>query len=197
MPNKKHIEKLRKLVDEHGLTYTSKLLGISKLKLARLSDMVIGDAETAYDIINLLFYDGELIKDFEHDGFNVVIGYDGLEGTITWVIESKTTYYSEDDDETEIITCYATPFWDGEPIIPIEVSSYTIVDDNHDVIFEIGGEIQGDFYKNITIGSVYKNVDALIEWYEEKYIPIVFNTIRNLFLPKLRERASKERDWLS
>jgi len=197
MPNKKHIEKLRKLVDEHGLTYTSKLLGISKLKLARLSDMVIGDAETAYHIINLLLYDGELIKDFEHDGFNVVIGYDGYEGTVTWVVESKTTYYSEDDDETEIITCYATPFWDGEPIIPIEVSSYTIVDDNHDVIFEIGGETQSDFYKNITIGSVYKNVDALIEWYEEKYIPIVFNTIRNSFLPKLRERASKERDWLS
>lgn len=197
MQNKKHIEKLKKLVDEHGLNYASKLLGISKLKLARLSDMVIGDADIAYDIINLLFYDGELIKDFEHDGFNVVIGYDGLEGTVTWVIESKTTYYSEDDDETEIITCYATPFWDGEPIIPIEVSSYTIVDDNHDVIFEIGGETQEDFYKNITIGSVYKNVDTLIEWYEEKYIPIVFNTIRNLFLPKLRERASKERDWLS
>jgi hypothetical protein len=196
MQNKKHIEKLKKLVDEHGLNYASKLLGISKLKLARLSDMVIGDADIAYDIINLLFYDGELIKDFEHDGFNVVIGYDGLEGTVTWVIESKTTYYSE-DDETEIITCYATPFWDGESNIPIEVSSYTIVDDNHDVIFEIGGEIQGDYYKNITIGSVYKNVDTLIEWYEEKYIPIVFNTVRNLFLPKLRERASKERDWLS
>jgi hypothetical protein len=196
MQNKKYIEKLKKLVDEHGLNYVSKLLGISKLKLARLSDMVIGDADIAYDIINLLFYDGELIKDFEHDGFNVVIGYDGLEGTVTWVIESKTTYYSE-DDETEIITCYATPFWEGESNIPIDVTSYTIVDDNHDVIFEIEGEIQGDYYKNITIGSVYKNVDTLIEWYEEKYIPIVFNTVRNLFLPKLRERASKERDWLS
>ncbi len=36
MQNKKHIEKLKKLVDEHGLNYASKLLGISKLKLARL-----------------------------------------------------------------------------------------------------------------------------------------------------------------
>lgn len=196
MPNKKYVEKLRRIVDEHGLNYASKLLGISKLKLARLSEMVIGDADIAYDIINLLFYDGELIKYFEHDGFNVVIGYDGLEGTVTWVIESKTTYYSE-DEETEIITCYATPFWDGESNIPIEVSSYTIVDDNHDVIFEIGEETRADFYKNITIGSVYKNVDALVEWYEKKYIPIVFNTIRNLLLPKLRERARKDRDWLS
>jgi len=178
------------LIDEQGLYDASNILGLPISKIFRMTGRPIKDNDECYSIIGELLRNKELDKVFHIDDYKIIIDDDYYEGTVMWEIQNKTHYYDEDDLVSEITGLYATPFWDGTAIIPIEATFYYAGGEQ-----EIYGELirdEIDFEQiYIDIEDKFDNIDKLIEWYYKFYIPKVFNMYRNKILPELREQISK------
>ena len=77
----------------------------------------------------------------------------------------------------------ATPFWDGSKFTPIEISWFTLLNDDMNIIYELEGD--GSFYKAFEHQSNFDSVEELLNWYEETYLPGVYDIIMNTLLPKV------------
>ena len=116
------------------------------------------------------------------------------EGTVYWVARIKTGYFLP--NMSEEITAIATPFWDGNEWTPIDIDDVNLKDEDESVIIRRGGE--GDYYRKLEHKSNFENVQELFTWYEEFYLPEVYNVVMNTLLPivyqdiddKLDERMS-------
>jgi hypothetical protein len=169
-------------LNEFGLRYTAKMLGISLAKVTELAKSPIGP-DVANDILIEKMNSGELknkYEDFEiHSDFNNVF---------YWESTTKTGHFP--DDIFEQITVAATPFWDGEKYTPVEIEWFTLLNDDGNNVIEMEGE--GSFYKALEHQTNFENVVELLNWYEEFYLPTVYDTIMNTLLPKMHKLVDYE-----
>ena len=175
-------KKLKGLVDEFGLFKASKMIGMSITKLVEVTNTPI-ESDTANQILIEMMNNDELktkYKDFEiHVSSNDVF---------YWEAMVKTGHFH--DDMIENITVAATPFWDGVKYTPVEIEWYTLLNYYGVTVYETSGE--GSFYKELKHQTNFESVDELLYWYEEFYLPTVYDTIMNTLLPKMHKLVDYE-----
>jgi hypothetical protein len=173
-------DKILKLIDELGLWKTKEALGISLTKLVKMSGMRIeSNIGLASEIIIENINNGNLPTEYKE--FKISTSSDGV---VYW--EGK--FYGEHflPNMVETIWVMATPFWDGMTWTPVETDWYSLVDrGDNTLIAEIEGG--GDYYEQLDEVESFSNVDDLFNWYNEVYLPSVYEIIMDNFLPKLRQ----------
>lgn len=165
-------------VDEFGVSEAAETLGISVAKLVEITNLPI-DETLAAEILSEGVINETLTT--KYNDFKIFVDYHA--GVFYWEGEISTGYY--DDNIIEKVTVMATPFWDGNDVTPVELDSFSIMDENGVIINERLGE--GDFYRVLESKSSFKSVEELIDWYENFYLPEVHSIIMNKFLPEVHK----------
>ena len=163
-------------VDKYGLHKTSEMMGLSLSKIIEIAKVPI-DSEVAFEILREKFIQKELKDTYK----KFIISLDRMDGIFYWETTTRTDRYPE--DRVQQITVMATPFWDGSKFTPIEISWFTLLNDDMNIIYELEGD--GSFYKAFKHQSNFDSVEELLNWYEETYLPGVYDIIMNTLLPKV------------
>ena len=167
---------VKNYVDKYGLRKTSEMMGLSLSKIIQIAKVPI-DSEVAFEILREKFIQKELKDTYK----KFIISLDRMDGIFYWETTTRTDRYPE--DRVQQITVMATPFWDGSKFTPIEISWFTLLNDEMNIIYELEGD--GSFYKAFTHQSNFDSVEELLNWYEETYLPGVYYIIMNTLLPKV------------
>ena len=173
---------VKKYLSEFGLTKTSELMGISLSEVVEIVKIPI-DSDIANQILVEMMNNGELktkYKDFEIHASSNDVFY--------WEAMVKTGHFH--DDMIENITVAATPFWDGVKYTPVEIEWYTLLNYYGVIVYEISPE--GGFYRELKHQTNFESVDELLNWYEEFYLPEVYNMVMNTLLPKMHKLVDYE-----
>ena len=147
------VKKIQELIEQHGLTDASKITGLPRYELVRISDYPIN-----HEIANMLLWD---LKD---DNLlptvykNCEISIDNFDGIFYW-------YYKGANDEK--MSTMATPFWDGSKTTPVESVEYEID----------GNEIDMNYYDDLKSRTEFDSIEDLLTWYKHFYLPKVYNLI--------------------
>lgn len=166
-------EKLvKQQVKDHGLSRTAKMMGISKYELVNLVKVPI-DSEFASELLYENLSNGVLKNTYKE--FKITANHNGV---FNWSSKLKTGYFSP--DFTERIYVMATPFWDGGEYTPVELDWVALYDENGNKI----SEQSGDGYIELNHQSSFEDIDELLTWYDEFYLPNVYDVIMNDLLPK-------------
>lgn len=167
---------LNELINKFGINQTSKILGISQFEIVKKSGIKL-NTDNSYLMIMELFDNNQIPKIYKE--FELEI--DKFVGTIIWKGELK-------NELLETIVVYATPFWDGDPLIPIDVENYTITTNDETWEYE-----QPDVFKTIKTKNEFENIDELIVWYNDIYLPTVYNVIIQKQIPLMRSEHFLEK----
>ena len=169
-------KKISALIDENGLYDAAKILGLSFTQIVKISDTPI-NPEIANEILIENMIKGNII-----DNYKEFIIHASNDGVFYWETNTRTGHFS--DDRVEQITVAATPFWDGLDYTPVEIDWFTLYDkDMVNVIYSVGGE--GNYFKKFTHQTNFETVEELNVWYNEVYLPGVYDIIMNSLLPKV------------
>ena len=167
---------VKNYVDKYGLPKTSEMMGLSLSKIIEIAKVPI-DSEVAFEILREKFIQKELKDTYK----KFIISLDRMDGIFYWETTTRTDRYPE--DRVQQITVMATPFWDGSKFTPVEISWFTLLNDDMNIIYELEGD--GSFYKAFKHQSNFDSVEELLNWYEETYLPGVYYIIMNTLLPKV------------
>ena len=169
-------KKISALIDEYGLYDAAKMLGLSFTQIVKISDTPI-NPEIANQILIENMRKGNLTENYKE--FIIHSSYDGV---FYWETNTRTGHFS--NDRVEQITVAATPFWDGLDYTPVEIDWFTLYDkDMVNPIYSMGGE--GNYFKKFTHQTNFETVEELNVWYNEVYLPGVYDIIMNSLLPKV------------
>lgn len=176
----KKIENIRNLVNKFGLRHTKKMMGVSLTELVKMIGMRIEtDTGLANEIISENI-DNEVLPT-RYKEFEISVNSDDV---VYWEGKFYTDRFLPNTRET--IWVMATPFWDSMKWTPVETDWYSLVDTSSDtLIAEIEGG--GSYYEQLDEVELFSNVDDLFSWYNEVYLPSVYEIIMDNFLPKLQQ----------
>lgn len=181
--NDKKKKRLRLLVDERGLREAAKMLGLTQVELVVELNIPID-----YNLANQLLFDlfnlgklPEVYREYE-------ISVDRFNGTFEWRLNSPTDFYGDDAEYKEMYACYATPFWDGSDYTPVEAIYYTVTKDGKTMIDK---EMIGDHYESLKSITEFRNLEHLLVWYRDFYLPNVYYILNRIFLDSIREESIK------
>ena len=179
---------LRKHIERHGIYNIYKMWGISFTKLVQIANIPINSI-IAHDILMENLENGNLTDTYK--GFNI---QSNLDGVVYWDGEIKTGEFLP--NYTEVITAMATPFWDGVDYTPVEIDWITLEDRSRkigkQVVVEISGE--GDYFKVLQDKTRFDSVEELFSWYDEVYLPGVYDIIINKLLPIAQQDIQDKMD---
>ena len=174
-------KRLRLLVDERGLREAAKMLGLTQVELVVELNIPID-----YNLANQLLFDlfnlgklPEVYREYE-------ISVDRFNGTFEWRLNSPTDFYGDDAEYKEVYACYATPFWDGADYTPVEAIYYTVTKDGETMIDK---EMVGDYYESLKSITTFRNLEHLLVWYRDFYLPNVYYILNRIFLTNIREES--------
>ena len=179
------LEKLvSKYLNEFGLSKTSQMMGVSRSKVLELAKAPI-DSLYAYEILYEKMSRNELKNIYE--GFEIRTSLDGV---FYWQAQTRTGRFLP--DMLELISVAATPFWDGSDYTPVEIDWFTLFDSDMNIIIETEGG--GDYFQQLKHQTHFKNVKELLNWYEEFYLPEVYNLVMNTLLPEVHQDIDDKLD---
>lgn len=161
---------VKQQVRDHGLSRTAKMMGMSKIDLVNFVKVPI-DAESASELLYEYLKNGNLPKTYKE--FTIHRGYNGV---FNWFAKLKTGYFQP--NIMERVYVMATPFWDGVGNTPIDLDTV--------ILYHKGGKIleeQGDDHLQLDHQSEFRDIDELLTWYNEFYLPNVYDIIMNTLLP--------------
>lgn len=171
--NKKTSENLRQLlidlVNKEGVEKAMEITGLNVLSLFDRIGKIEITPDLASILLYLLFKEGELplnVNKFK-------LTWDYFDGVLYW-------HYKTDVEEFESM---CTPFWDGRNGTPIELTYYTYID-----IEGTRDEVElSNNQKYIYIDNEFKfnNIQDLINWYKEFYIPTCYYYLKR-FIKEVR-----------
>ena len=164
-------------IDRYGIFYTSEITGLSITKIFEICEREINPKD-AMELLLENLDKGKLKKTYKE--FNIQSTMDGI---FYWNGELKTGKFPP--KYTEVITAVATPFWDGLDYTPVEIDWFTLENRskeiNKQVVVEIPGE--GNYFKVLKDKKIFDSVEELFSWYDEVYLPGVYDIIINKLLP--------------
>lgn len=170
-------ESLIRLIEKLGNWEAAKMLGITIAELLTITKRPLF-AEECYDVLLELIRNKQIPTEYEE--FDIYSS--SLEGTVLWVPKSSLKSEYKGQKLSEIIMVLATPYWDGMSILPYNVQYYELYNNKE----LLANEEQPDFYLVKKIPGRFRNIDELIQWYKEVYLPSVYDNIINTILPQLR-----------
>lgn len=170
---------LLNLIETHGIYDASKIAGISPVELIHVSEITI-DSWLANTVIIELMSEGKLPKQYKE----FTLSIDSLTGTFDWdgILSSN--------EREEKVFAYATPFWEGESGIPVEIHYYEEITDDD----KIELSCDGDVFNLLKTRKVFDGIEDVLTWYKHFYLPKVYRVIVEEQLPiirKLSERHGK------
>jgi len=179
---------LRNYVNKYGIYDTYKMLGISLTKLVKISGIPINSI-IANDVLMENLENGNLTDTYK--GFKI---QSNLDGVVYWDGEIKTGEFLP--NYTELITVIATPFWDGFDYTPVEIDWFTLEDRSRKIGEQlvVGTEGSGKYYKELQDKTRFNSVEELLSWYDEVYLPGVYDIIMNELLPKVQQDIQDKMD---
>ena len=176
------------IIDEVGIYEAKKYFGITMTQLVKLSKIEI-NSKIANELLIENLEKGKLKDTYKE--FNIQLNLDGV---VYWDGEIKTGEFLP--NYTEVITAMATPFWDGVDYTPVEIDWFSLEDRSRkidkQVVVEIAGE--GDYFKVLKDKTSFDSVEELFEWYNEIYLPGVYDIIMNELLPKVQQDIQDKMD---
>lgn len=177
-------ETLIKTIDENGLYNTAKMLGLTITKVAELSNTKITP-----EIANEILYENMRLKNLKntYKEFKISTSMDGI---FYWETQTRTGRFLP--DMLELISVVATPFWDGNDYTPVDIDWFVLYDRDMNIIIE--KEAGGDYYRQLKHQTHFKNVKELFNWYEEFYLPEVYNLVMNTLLPEVHQYIDDKLD---
>jgi len=127
----------------------------------------------------------------EYKGFKIQSNMDGI---FYWDAEIKTGQFL--DKYTEAITVVATPFWDGTSFTPIEIDWFSLLDKSRPIQRQVVVEIEGggSYYQSLKDKISFDSVEELFNWYDEVYLPGVYNIVMNELLPQVYQHVEDKMD---
>lgn len=155
-------KKIIGLVEKFGVPETCKVLGIGIDELFVITQQPI-DCENALEIIYTLYEKGLLVK--EYKGFEIY--QDTFGGTLEWTSEVNHGY----PGGTHRIFVKATPFWDGECIVPVDLEIFADGDDEY---------IDG-LYHSYSTPKSFENIEKLMIWFKEEYLVETYEAIHEMY----------------
>lgn len=177
-----------KYINEFGIYETAKMMGLTMTRVIEMSNFPI-NSEIANEILIENLDNGKL-KD-TYKGFKI---QSTLDGVVYWDGEFKTGEFL--NDYIESITAMATPFWDGVDYTPVEIDWFTLLDKSRPTQKQIVVEIEGggNYYKTLQDKTRFNSVEELLSWYDEVYLPGVYDIIINELLPKVQQDIQDKMD---
>jgi hypothetical protein len=154
-------ERIYQLITEIGFYDAEKITGLKIYDLIRISGYPMN-----CDIAGLVIY--ELLKDKKlpesYNEFEIEVDYDGV------------TYWTTKGDINVYVM--ATPFWDGQCHIPIDIDLGKYDEDGDEIY--IGGNFDGsEIYHNISLNEIrFKTIENLLKWYKDFYLPKTYEVIK-------------------
>ena len=155
-------KKIIGLVDKVGRYEASKILGLGMGELYVITQQPI-DCETAGDIIYDSYEKKILVK--EYKGFEIY--QDTFGGTLEWTSEVNHGY----PGGTHRIFVKATPFWEGECIVPVDLEIFADGDD----------EYIDELYHSYSTPESFENVEKLMIWFKEEYLVKTYEAIHEMY----------------
>lgn len=179
---------LRNYINKYGIYDTYKMMDISFTKLVKISNIPI-NGMIANDVLMENLENGNLTDTYK--GFKIQSNLDGI---VYWDGELKTGEFLS--DYTEVITVVATPFWEGVDYTPVEIDWFTLLDKSRPIQKQIVVEIEGggNYYKTLKDKTRFDSVEELLSWYDEVYLPGVYDIIMNELLPKVQQDIQDKMD---
>ena len=179
---------LRKYINEFGIYDTYKMMDISFTKLVKISNIPI-KGMIANDILMENLENGNLTDTYK--GFKI---QSNLDGVVYWDGELKTGEFLP--NYTEVITAMATPFWDGLDYTPVEIDWLSLEDRSREIGKQVVVETDGggNYYKALKDKTRFDSVEELLSWYDEVYLPGVYDIIMNELLPKVHQDIQDKMD---
>ena len=175
-----------KLVREFGYYDAKKILGISFTDLAKIT----GERIT-YDLANDILIEGIANKTIptEYKEFKLRRSFDSI---VYWDARIKTGRFSP--EITEYIDIVATPFWDGGESTPVELDWYGLVKDKSEkAIVETFGS-EENYFVQLTDRTSFRDTNDLFRWYEEYYLPTVYEIITDNYIPRAQQVCEDKLD---
>lgn len=176
---------VNKLVRELGYYETKKMMGISFTELAEIVDEPIHS-----ELANEILIENIVKKTIQtkYKEFNISKSFDNV---VYWEARIKTGRFLP--YITEHIEVVATPFWNGNESTPVELDWYGLIDDNSNTNMDIvsinGGDLSTSTYVRIDDKKIFKNTHSLFKWYEEFYLPTIYEIIRTNYIPNAQQRV--------
>lgn len=170
--NNKVKEALLEMINAYGFESVAESQGISKLKLAKMLKLEIDvfNAEDNIPVFNNFIT--ELVNS-NNQYENCRLSYDSYFG---YYLEWECDFV--ENDKVYQTNTWATPYTDIKYETPVE-SSYTkvyMLEDGEELAnYETGGQYVSHFKNK----SKFKNVDDLIDWFENEYKPKTYKIILN------------------
>lgn len=170
-------ESLLRLVEKVGIWDAAKMVGLSITEILTITKYPLYPTES-YEVLLELIRNKQIPTEYEE--FEIYSS--GFEGTVSWTpLTSIRTEYNG-RRFTEGIMILATPYWDGRAILPYNVEYYVLnINGLH-----AANEEQPDFYFVKKVPGKFRNIEELLQWYKEVYLPGVYDNIMNTILPQLR-----------
>ena len=176
------------IIDEVGIYEAKKYFGVTMTQLVKLSKIEINPT-IANELLIENLDKGKLKKTYKE--FNIQTSLDGI---FYWDGEIKTGEFLP--DYTEVITAVATPFWDGLDYTPVEIDWFSLEDRSREigkqVVVEIPGE--GNYFKVLKDKKIFDSVGELFSWYDEVYLPGVYDIVINKLLPVAQQDIQDKMD---
>jgi len=166
---------LKKSVENIGFWKTKKKF---RLSMDQMNDLLSGeyfpelDCGDLNDIIWELFTNGSLSSKYTKFRYYIQFMSDRMAGTIC--------FQCVDKERNDSITGYATPYWDGECILPLEVNFYNYKDSETGYDEEIEVD-PGDFYESIPLDIEFNSFSEIKDWFESEYMEMVSEYCESAF----------------
>ena len=177
-------ETLIKTIDENGVYDTAKILGLTITKVVELSNIKITP-----EIANEILYENMRVDKLKNTYKEFTISTN-MDGVYYWQGQTRTGRFLP--DMLEFISVAATPFWDGSDYTPVEIDWFTLFDSDLNIIIDTEGG--GDYFQQLKHQTHFKNVKELLNWYEEFYLPEVYNLVMNTLLPEVHQDIDDKLD---
>jgi hypothetical protein len=122
------------------------------------------------EICSVLIYDGDVKKQYKTEEYHIWLDKDDFLGAVYFKVTDKKTTNSLDG--------YATPYWDGNCYLPIDIEYYNWTDDNGDPSDE---ELTGDYYERYKLPTEFESFQAIVDWMENDYIKYIIDFCERTF----------------
>ena len=170
-------EKLRKKIDQFGFEEVSKILKMSIYELLIYSDYPIDSPYLIYLVCQEFFEDITYRPGGQFKYKEYTISYDRYEGLTVWDDDEFVTGHGGGPS----FMYYATPFYDGQSVIPITIAN--VYDDDFDSgkRMDITDIVGDDWHTQIDVDYTKLNsVEKVRNWLETEYLSLTYHKINKL-----------------
>jgi hypothetical protein len=148
-------EKILKLIERDGFDGVLDSLQLKAYDLVEKFDLEINNPDMCWTLIYDLYKDNKLPSQYKE--FTIELDNDGFLG---WEDVSTNTLF------------YATPFWDAESNLPINIVTHKEYDER-----DLPDELR---YIYIQIPYEFNNLEEFITWLRDFYYPTTYKVIKDI-----------------